>query len=92
LPWSRLEGICFDRDEKLERIDLWFPNHHVMVEGHRLQVVAEKIRVFEVQSLRALPASHQTGVDEKHPFISTLKVNELNPPSPSAVGKLTPDD
>jgi len=77
LPWSRLDALSFSHEEDLERIELFFPYHHVVIVGENLQETTDNIRTFQVRCLRALPASHQAKLRPTDPFIHRLEVQRI---------------
>ena len=84
LPWSRLDALSFCRDEEEERIELFFPHHHVMVVGENLRGILESICAFEVSCLRDLPAAHRANLELRESFIARLEVRvQANPWGPS---------
>jgi len=77
LPWSRLDALAFFHEEEQERIELFFPHHHVVIVGENLQGTLDPIRTFQVRGLRALPASHRANLRPTEPFIYRLNVQRL---------------
>ena len=77
LPWSRLEAVSFCHEAELERIDLFFPHHHVIAHGENLREILDEIRAFEVLCLRSLPPSHRASFEPREVFIGQLEVRQL---------------
>jgi hypothetical protein len=90
LPWSRLDALAFSHEEDRERIELFFPHHHVVMVGENLQGTLEPIKTFLVRALRALPASQRVKLRPTEPFIQQLDVRllteEANRPTEGMTG------
>ncbi len=80
LPWSRLEAFSICPEGDAERIDLLFPNHHVVVVGENLRTVTDEIQEHEVVCMRNLPESHRAALGSRAAFISKLEVRVLADP------------
>ena len=77
LPYSRLDAVSFCREAELERIELFFAHHHVIVLGENLQDALDEIRTFEVYCLRSLPESYRASFGPRDAFIVQLEVRLL---------------
>ena len=77
LPWSRLDDVSFCHEAELERIELFFPHHHVIVLGENLQDTLDEIRTCEVYCLRSLPESYRASFGPREAFIAQLEVRLL---------------
>ncbi len=82
LPWSRIDALEFFNDEESERVELFFPNHHVVIIGERFRFVIDELRNFQVSCVRNLPDSHRATLGPAETFIAQLEVNVLTPPKP----------
>jgi hypothetical protein len=80
LPWSRLDAFSFCHEEELERVELFFPHHQVIVVGENLRGILEGICTFEVSCLRDLPAAHRASLQPREAFIVRLEVRLLADP------------
>lgn len=80
LPWSRLDALSIYDEEASERVELFFPHHHVIMIGDNLRDILDKIRTFQVLFLRSLPASHRPSFTPRETFISQLDVRPLADP------------
>jgi hypothetical protein len=87
LPWSRIEALEFSNEEESERVELFFPNHHIVIIGERFHFVIDELRNFQVSCLRNLPDSHRATLGPAQTFIAQLDVNVLTHPKP----RLSPD-
>ena len=74
LPWSRLEGMNFDESAEIERIELLFPLHRVIILGRNLRSATESVCATDVSCMRDLPESHFAVFEPKEPFITQLEV------------------
>ncbi|HEY4245860.1 MAG TPA: hypothetical protein VGM64_03330 [Lacunisphaera sp.] len=86
LPWSRIDALEFSNEEESERVELFFPNHHVVIIGERFRFVIDELRNFQVSCLRNLPDSHRATLGPAETFIAQLDVNVLahTKPHPSS--------
>lgn len=80
LPWSRLDAMSVCDEEESERVELFFPHHHIIMIGDNLRDFLEDIRTFQVLCLRNLPASHRATFAPREPFITQLEVRPLADP------------
>lgn len=80
LPWSRLDALSVGDEEESERVELFFPHHHVIMIGDNLRDMLDEIRTFEVLFLRNLPASHRPTFTPRETFITQLEVRALADP------------
>lgn len=80
LPWSRFESSNFGHEEDSERVEIFFPHHHVIAIGKHLQAMADDIREFQIRCIRDLPESRCHSFAPTEPFISRLEVRVLNAP------------
>lgn len=80
LPWSRLDALSFSHEEEAERVELFFPHHHVVMVGENLRKIRDDIPAFEVRCLRDLPASRRAALEPAEPFIFRLDVHLLTDP------------
>ena len=80
LPWSRLDALNFFNEEQLERVELFFPHHLVIVAGENLRRITDELRTFKVRCLRNLPVSHRAGFKPDAVFITQLEVRLLTDP------------
>ena len=80
LPWSRLDALSICDEEESERVELFFPHHHVIMIGDNLRNILDKIRTFQVLFLRNLPASHRPTFTPRETFITQLDVRPLADP------------
>ena len=48
LPWSRLDALSIYDEEESERVELFFPHHHIIMIGDNLRDFLEDIRTFQV--------------------------------------------
>ena len=78
LPWARLEALSFFQDEFSDRLELYFPNHHVIATGENLRATVGNIRSSRVGCLRVLLPSHRGTLEATEPFIHQLEVRLLN--------------
>jgi len=69
--------VSFCREAELERIELFFAHHHVIVLGENLQDALDEIRTFEVYCLRSLPESYRASLGPRDAFIVQLEVRLL---------------
>jgi len=74
LPWSRLEGMHYDTAAEIERIELQFPFHRVIILGRNLKSATESICEGDVRCMRDLPECHFAAFEPKEPFITQLEV------------------
>ena len=74
LPWARLEALSFCQEDGAERLELYFPNHHVIAIGENLRATVGNIRSSRVGCLRVLLPSHQGTLGAAEPFIHQLDV------------------
>ena len=77
VPWSRLDAVSIFDEQELERVELFFPHHQVIIVGENLREIMDDIRTFKVCCLRDLPASHRTNLNPKAVFITQLEVRLL---------------
>src|SRR4051812_2782759 len=80
IPWSRLDALSFCHDGDLERLELFFTHHHIVIIGESIQRALEDFRSFNVRRVRDFPASHRVSVDLREPWISKLDVILLADP------------
>jgi hypothetical protein len=80
LPWSRLDALSFDDREEWERVELFFPHHHILMVGERLRSITDKLHSFMVRRLRDLPTSHRASFGSNAVFIAQLEVRLLADP------------
>ena len=80
LPWSRLDALNFFNEEQLERVELFFPHHLVIIAGENLRGITDELRTFKVRCLRNLPVSHRAGFSPAAVFITQLEVRLLTDP------------
>jgi hypothetical protein len=73
-PWVRLDAFSFSDREDSERLELFFPNHHIVADGENLREILGAIREFKVRRLRDLPASHRAMLPPEHVFVAQLQV------------------
>ena len=81
VPWARLDAVSFSNEGESERVELFFPHHHVIAVGEHLRDIMDDIRHFKVRCLRDLPASHRASLKSDGVFISQLEVRSLADPS-----------
>ena len=86
VPWSRLDAVSFFDESELERVELFFPHHQVIVIGENLRELMDDIRSFKVSCLRDLPASHRASLKPDGVFISQLEVRLLPDSSQPPLG------
>ena len=77
LPWSRLDAFSSFREVELERVELFFPHHHIVLVGENLRGIAGDILRFQVSCLRELPAAHRANLERCEAFILRLEVRLL---------------
>jgi hypothetical protein len=82
LPWSRIDALEFSNEEESERVELFFPNHHVVIIGERFRFVIDELRNFQVSCIRNLPDSHRATLGPAETFIAQLDVNVLTHTKP----------
>ena len=80
LPWSRFEAMRFVDEDNLERMELYFPHHHIIAVGEHLRKTLGSFRKFEVSFLRSFPVAHRACLEPKSPFIAQLEVQLLADP------------
>ena len=80
LPWSRLDALNFSNEEQLERVELFFPHHLVIIAGENLRRITDELRTFKVLCLLNLPVSHRAGFKPDAVFITQLEVRLLTDP------------
>jgi hypothetical protein len=87
LPWSRFEALESSNEDESERVEIFFPNHQVVIIGERFHLVIDELRNFQVSCLRNLPDSHRATLGPAQTFIAHLEVKVLTSPKP----RLSPD-
>ena len=80
LPWSRLDAMRVSDVDDLERIELFFPNHHVIALGENLRQFAEAFRECRITCLRSMPTAHRASLEPTGAFITQLEVRLLAGP------------
>ncbi len=75
VPWARLDSVTYAHDEDRERIEFFFPQHHVIAVGENLRHVIKEIRNFRVTCIRSLPESYRAKQQSFYSFIAHLEVN-----------------
>ena len=80
LPWSRLDAMRVSDVDDLERIELFFPNHHVIAVGENLRQFAEAFRECRITCLRSMPTAHRASLEPTGAFITQLEVRLLAGP------------
>jgi hypothetical protein len=68
-------------------VEIFFPNHQVVIIGERFHLVIDELRNFQVSCLRNLPDSHRATLGPAQTFIAHLEVKVLTSPKP----RLSPD-
>ena len=77
LPWCRLDSVSSGQEGELERVDLFFPNHQVVIIGEQLRETLDYLRLSKVFYLRSYPAAHRICMEADAVFISQLEVRLL---------------
>ena len=73
-PWARLDTFSFSDKDESDRLELFFPNHQIIVAGENLRGILDDIRKSKVRCLRDLPASHRAMLRPEDVFIAQLQV------------------
>lgn len=81
LLWSRLDAVSFVNEEELERLEFFFPHHHIAAVGENLRKVLEDVVRFRVSRFRNLPPAHRINFGPADPFISKLEIRLLADPA-----------
>ena len=80
LPWCRLDSVRSGQEGEQERVDLFFPNHQVVIVGEKLRGILDYLRLSKVFYLRSYPAAHRISMEPDAVFISNLEVRLLADP------------
>lgn len=75
--WARLDTVTYSHEEERERIEFFFPQHHVIAVGESLRWAMNEIRNLRVSSMRSLPASSRAKLPSFYAFIAQLEVNAV---------------
>jgi hypothetical protein len=74
LPWCRLDSMTFGNEDDAEKVELFFPHHHIVAIGQNLRDVQEELRNHKVYRLRSFPLEHRAKYPPAAPFIWELDV------------------
>lgn len=80
VPWARFDAMSFSNEQELERVEIFFSHHQVIVIGENLRKITDDLRSFKVLCLRDLPVSHRAGLGSGAVFITQLEVRLLADP------------
>jgi hypothetical protein len=80
MPWARLDAFSFSNEQELERVEIFFSQHQVIVVGENLREITDDLRSFKVLCLRDLPVSHRASLSTGAVFITQLEVRFLADP------------
>ena len=74
IPWSRLARVKCASNEPDASVELVFDGVVVVIRGHNLAGLVEKLGAFEVECLRELPAEYRATMRPTEPFVAEIDI------------------
>jgi len=78
IPWSRLARVKCASNDADAPVELIFDGVVVVIRGHNLAALVEKLGAFKIESLRELPTEYRAMMRPTEPFVTEI---DIRPPA-----------